>query len=150
MKKVTIKNSEVVSMKMAFDSIDNASSRPEKFVFPAKGIYWIGRTMRKVKSAFDDLETARVKIVERFLADQKASKPDSADNVLEGRWLAAFSKEYQQVLETEVELELPELKLSYLDLDKNSGLPVSVIRDLDPILVDDSPDDKVKDQEKKE
>ena len=67
------------------------------------------------------------------------------DQMLEGEFLAKFSREWQrEVLTIKVTLELPELKLSLLALDKNDHFPTSVIRDLEPILVDDTDEQEKK------
>lgn len=151
MKQVTLTNDQIVAMKLALDRIDNGqrqqqgNATPDKsYSFPPKGIYWLGRLMSRVKSGFDDLETTRVKLVEKHLVEQKAAGIKN-DQMLEGEFLAKFSREWQrEVLTIKVTLELPELKLSLLALDKNDHFPTSVIRDLEPILVDDTDEQEKK------
>lgn len=139
--KLKLTNDQIVAMKMALDLIDNsnrqASSAPYKF--PARGIYWIGRLSGKVKSLFDDIEKARVSLVEGYLERQKAEGITN-ESGLEGKFLSQFSREWQrEILPVVVDVELPELKMSLLALDANPHLPTGVIRDLEPVLVDDLP-----------
>lgn len=141
--KLKLKNIQIVAMKLALDTIDNTQRRGEfkPFDFPAKGIYWIGRITSKVRAEFDSIEKTRMDLVTKYMEKQTAAGSKNQAQ-LEGQFLTDFSREYTaQVLEMQVEVEIPVLKLSYLNLSANSHFPTGVISDLDPIIEDDLPAD---------
>ena len=143
--KITVTNQQINEMFQALKSLDNAQPRDRQMVFPGKTIYSLGRNLRRVKSAAEEIEETRIKLVEKHLEAQKKDKEFQGKDgeplpqlVERGPYGQAFLKEFEGILEQTQEIELFPIKVSQLDLDKNSTLPFSVLTDLEPMLVDDS------------
>lgn len=140
---VKVTNLQIKEMHDALQLIDNAKPKTpdhRTLVFPGKVIYALAKNARKLRTAVEDIEEARVALVSKHLEEQKKDIEfkDVPQLVEKGQHGQAFIKEYtESVLEQSVDLELLKIKVSDLDLNKNNSFPFSVLADLEPMLEDD-------------
>ena len=149
--KLKLTNAEASALHSAFNVIAEGASTPrpdekrKPFVFRGKIMHSLSRNLRTLKGLTEDLEKTRLELVAKHLEEQKKDadeKLKAEENLVrEGKYGQAFLEEFQEVLEQPASegdgIELFQLQLSGLDLDRNSEFPIAALAELEPLLVDD-------------
>lgn len=129
-----VKNSIILDTLRAFCALDGLEK--ERFKFPPLTMLAMARNIRRLKDAAEDIERTRQQLIRDHgvgKCDDKGNRvPDAPEK------LRAFNDEYQLVLDAEDELSLTRLKVKELKLDTNN-IPVTVLAELDWLLVDEEP-----------
>jgi len=131
-----LKQHQVISLFQALGKLDSGGTdgKPtnvSNFKFKASAIYGLSKNLRKLKTAVEDIEKARVATFKKYqdTPDQESLKGDA---------LQKFVKEYNDFLDTSTTVNLYSIKLSDLDLDTNK-VSIPVLSELlDTIVVDDT------------
>lgn len=149
--KLKIKNRQLLPLLNGLSSLDGQGQRdkPDTFnpyVFGhARLPYHIGCNTEAVAKLFQAFDKGRIAAVNRIL--ETHPEKYKGKTALEGDELKKFREQWTEVEEEEIEIDLFTIKLSDLNIassDNPGGnkLPGSVLRELAPILIDDTPDDE--------
>lgn len=99
-------------MKVKLSDIFNANQSLVKIANAAtniKSAYWISKLLKKIDVEMNAIEKARVKMVEKY-----GVKNDKDGFNVPQEKVADFQKEFSEFLETEVEINIPILKVNLL------------------------------------
>lgn len=96
--------------------------------WPAKFAYWLARMATKMKAEYDTSEAARI-----ALAEQHGVKSEDGTQYVFADGGAAFTEGYSAVLATEIELDLPTVRVDSLE---NVEIEPSVLIALEKYLVE--------------
>lgn len=129
---IKITNARVDRLIQAIKALDKPSTATGKpFNYKDRQgqvIYNLGKTLKHAEDAWQLVFEARNKLLKSLLPP--------GENELKGDLVNQFTLGYQEILDTEIELDVRRLKISTLRLDENA-IPSEVLAGLDPILIDD-------------
>jgi hypothetical protein len=116
-----ITNKQALTLYQALNRLDagdapgssngQAGKARSAFSFKGKATYAFARNLKRLKAIVEDLEKARVETFKRHRQGEEES--------LTGAAAAAFTIEFQEVLDTVNEVEILQIDVADLDLDRN-------------------------------
>lgn len=126
-----VKRSEILMLNNALAQLDNTASDKETvaYKFSAKVMYSLYRNLTKVRQMVEDIEKIRIATVKKYIKEGEQAVSDKD--------MPKFSAEWHTFIEGEEEVSLEKVKLSELDLDKNS-IPLYMLANLSIIIEDDT------------
>ena len=114
----------------------------KRFVFLDEGgvRYKFGRALRDVEKAMRTMDQRRTEFIETAMAMQKNDEKFKDHSDLVGPYLNAFREDYQDLLDQETTIELLQVPMSKVDIEKNA-VPATILSALlDVVIVDDTGD----------
>lgn len=133
-----LKQFQIVNLFQVLSSLDGATgatpdgkpTNVSNFKFKASVIYALAKNLRRLKSLTEDVEQTRVKLVKKYQETPDQEKlSDTARK--------QFLKEYDEFLQTEIDVNFHKIKEEDLDLDTNK-VPVPIIAELLGTIIEEA------------
>lgn len=112
----------------------------KKFVFTDEGAvrFKIARALKKVEAAMRDLEKGRNDLLEMALDIQHKEDRYKGNPDLAAEYVSSYRKELHKLVNSTIELDVNQIPLSWLTIDKNSIQSSVLSALLDIVIFDDS------------
>jgi recombinational DNA repair ATPase RecF len=124
-----VKNKNIQSTVQALNALDGNKDR--MFKFSATTTYQLAKMLRRLKEEAETIEAARVNLLKKHGLYQRGQAGE-ADQAA----LAAFSDDYNQLIEAESDVTVTSFKLGEFNLETNQ-IPVSVLAAIDWLIIDE-------------
>jgi len=118
-------------MKLSLDDLINAQESLIKFAktdVPVKIAYWLSKDIQKFNIEFKAFEEARSKLFEKYGKKQVNEETKQEQLVIKPENIEIFQKEINELLKTEVEVEVHKIKLESLGEIKLSTFDLGVLQ----------------------
>lgn len=131
-----LKNYQVLSLFQALTRLDDPDSGKKdvksepavKFKFKATVLYALAKNHRKTKNAVEDIEKTRSRLFKKYQSDN--------EDELKGDKAKEFVNEYNAFLEESTDLDVFQINVDDLELDKNS-IPIQIMSELVGTVIGD-------------